>query len=58
MSSRNTRPRTPSARRAIGLRILAVAANLAAEGTQLKVDLKGTTNPARVVKAPFYKRAQ
>jgi len=28
-----------------------------AEGTQLGVDLKGTINPATVVKLPFYKRA-
>ncbi len=27
-----------------------------AEGTPLSVDLKGTANPARVVKLPFYKR--
>lgn len=29
----------------------------AGEGTALAVDLKGTANPARVVKLPFYKRA-
>jgi aminomethyltransferase len=29
----------------------------AAEGTDLDVDLKGTPNPAKVVKLPFYKRA-
>jgi aminomethyltransferase len=29
---------------------------LAGEGTALSVDLKGTMNPARVVKLPFYKR--
>jgi len=29
----------------------------ATEGTTLEVDLKGTMNPARVVKLPFYKRA-
>src|SRR5687768_17519673 len=34
-----------------------VDANHAAEGTQLQVDLKGTLNPARIVKMPFYKRA-
>jgi aminomethyltransferase len=28
----------------------------AAEGTDLDVDLKGTSNPAKVVKLPFYKR--
>ena len=28
-----------------------------AEGTELDVDLKGTLNPAKVVKLPFYKRA-
>jgi aminomethyltransferase len=28
-----------------------------AEGTALEVDLKGTFNPAKVVKLPFYKRA-
>ena len=27
-----------------------------AEGTSLEVDLKGTMNPARIVKLPFYKR--
>ena len=27
------------------------------EGTQLAVDLKGTPNPAKIVKLPFYKRA-
>ncbi len=35
-----------------------VDANLAAEGTQLSVDLKGTLNPAKVVKLPFYKRSR
>jgi len=34
-----------------------VDANLAVEGTELSVDLKGTLNPAKVVKLPFYKRA-
>jgi aminomethyltransferase len=34
-----------------------VDANHAAEGTELSVDLKGTTNPAKVVKLPFYKRS-
>jgi aminomethyltransferase len=33
-----------------------VDANLASEGTQLAVDLKGTSNPAKIVKLPFYKR--
>jgi aminomethyltransferase len=33
-----------------------VDANFANEGTQLAVDLKGTLNPAKVVKLPFYKR--
>lgn len=33
-----------------------VDANHAAEGTQLDVDLKGTPNPAKIVKLPFYKR--
>jgi aminomethyltransferase len=33
-----------------------VDANLAGEGTALDVDLKGTTNAAKVVKLPFYKR--
>ena len=33
-----------------------VDANQAGEGTQLSVDLKGTLNPAKVVKLPFYKR--
>jgi aminomethyltransferase len=35
-----------------------VDADHAAEGTQLAADLKGTPNPARVVKMPFYKRPQ
>jgi aminomethyltransferase len=35
-----------------------VDANLAAEGTDLTVDLKGTPNAAKVVKMPFYKRAK
>ncbi len=35
-----------------------VDANYSAEGTQLSVDLKGTLNAAKVVKLPFYKRAQ
>jgi aminomethyltransferase len=34
-----------------------VDADLTAEGTQLEVDLKGTANLAKVVKLPFYKRA-
>ncbi len=34
-----------------------VDSNFATEGTQLAVDLKGTLNPAKVVKLPFYKRA-
>jgi aminomethyltransferase len=29
----------------------------AAEGTTLDIDLKGTTNPAKIVKLPFYKRS-
>ena len=33
-----------------------VNADLSAEGTALDVDLKGTLNPAKVVKLPFYKR--
>lgn len=33
-----------------------VDANLATEGTALEVDLKGTMQPAKVVKMPFYKR--
>ena len=33
-----------------------VDAKLAAEGTALGVDLKGTTNAAKIVKLPFYKR--
>jgi aminomethyltransferase len=33
-----------------------VDASLAAAGTKLAVDLKGTLNPATVVKLPFYKR--
>jgi aminomethyltransferase len=33
-----------------------VAADFAGEGTALEVDLKGTMNPAKVVKLPFYKR--
>jgi aminomethyltransferase len=35
-----------------------VDANLAGEGTELNVDLKGTPNAAKVVKMPFYKRGQ
>jgi len=34
-----------------------VDSSFTAEGTLLAVDLKGTTNPAKVVKLPFYKRA-
>jgi aminomethyltransferase len=34
-----------------------VDSDLAAEGTNLEVDLKGQNNPAVVVKLPFYKRA-
>jgi aminomethyltransferase len=33
-----------------------VDANHTAEGTQMSADLKGTLNPARIVKLPFYKR--
>ena len=33
-----------------------VDANESAEGNALAVDLKGTINPAKVVKLPFYKR--
>ena len=33
-----------------------VDANLSGEGTQLAADLKGTMNPAKIVKLPFYKR--
>jgi aminomethyltransferase len=29
-----------------------------AEATQINVDLKGTLNPARIVKLPFYKREE
>jgi aminomethyltransferase len=35
-----------------------IDANHAAEGTLLDADLKGTMNPAKVVKLPFYKRTQ
>ncbi len=35
-----------------------VDAEHAGEGTELAVDLKGTMNPVRVVKLPFYKRNQ
>ena len=35
-----------------------VDANHAAEGTALVADLKGTANPAKIVKLPFYKRAK
>jgi aminomethyltransferase len=28
----------------------------AGEGTSLDIDLKGTINPAKIVKLPFYKR--
>jgi aminomethyltransferase len=34
-----------------------VDVNHTQEGTELAVDLKGTANPAKVVKLPFYKRA-
>ena len=34
-----------------------VDANSSAEGSNLSVDLKGTLNPAKVVKLPFYKRS-
>jgi aminomethyltransferase len=34
-----------------------VDAALTAEGTELSADLKGTLNPAKIVKLPFYKRA-
>jgi aminomethyltransferase len=33
-----------------------VDSHLSGEGTQLAADLKGTLNPAKVVKLPFYKR--
>ena len=33
-----------------------VNANHAAEGTMFEIDFKGTANPAKVVKLPFYKR--
>jgi aminomethyltransferase len=33
-----------------------VDTNFSAEGTNLQADLKGTMNPAKVVKTPFYKR--
>jgi aminomethyltransferase len=33
-----------------------VDANYASEGTPLQADLKGTLNPAKVVRLPFYKR--
>ncbi len=35
-----------------------VDAALTADGTTLAADLKGTANPARVVKLPFYSRSQ
>jgi aminomethyltransferase len=35
-----------------------VDANLAAEGTEVAADLKGTHNAAKIVKMPFYKRGQ
>ena len=34
-----------------------VDASLAAEGTELAADLKGTDNPCKVVRLPFYKRS-
>ena len=34
-----------------------VDAPLTTEGTELAVDLKGTINPAKIVKLPFYKRS-
>jgi aminomethyltransferase len=33
-----------------------VDTNFSSEGTELQADLKGTVNPAKVVKLPFYKR--
>ena len=34
-----------------------VDANLATEGTGFEIDMKGTLNPAKIVKLPFYKRS-
>jgi aminomethyltransferase len=35
-----------------------VPAKLAAVGTSLAVDIRGTSTPAKVVTLPFYKRAK
>jgi aminomethyltransferase len=45
---------SPTLQKSIALAF--VDANQTAEGTQLAIDLKGTSNPARIVKLPFYKR--
>lgn len=45
----------PTVQRSIAMAFVDAAHT--AEGTPLEVDLKGTLNPARVVKLPFYKRA-
>jgi aminomethyltransferase len=47
---------SPTLQRSIAMAF--VDAGLAAEGTELQADCKGTTNPAKVVKLPFYKRSQ
>ena len=45
---------SPTLQKSIAMAL--VDANHAAEGTQLSADLKGSPNPAKVVKLPFYKR--
>jgi aminomethyltransferase len=47
---------SPTLQKSIAMAYVDVAH--AAEGTELAVDLKGTTNPAKVVKLPFYQRAK
>ena len=53
-SAKNSAPR-PTVQKSI--RRAFVVANYATEVTQLQADLKGTLNPATVVKLPFYKRS-
>jgi aminomethyltransferase len=47
---------SPTLQKSIALAF--VDSNLSGEGTNLAADLKGTANPAKVVKTPFYKRGQ
>ena len=45
----------PTVQKSIAMAL--VDANYTTEGTPLQADLKGTLNPAKVVKLPFYKRS-